>query len=111
MALTGATILLIGIASGFAGWFMWALSLNGFAGQQRAVDVSLVVYVVLAVVSTLICVVLSVLTVYILSGRFNWNVVGSAVLSIVVFVVTTGVLNTISVVISAIVASELRTNK
>jgi len=90
---------------------MWALALNGFMGQQRAVETSQIVYIVLAAVSVILCAALSILTVYLLSGKRNWNAAGSAVLSIVVFGVTTGVLHTICVVISAIVAGQMRTNK
>ena len=108
---TGISISLVAAATGIFGWMMWALALNGFMGQQRAVDISMAVYIVLAVIAALLCVFLSVLTVYLLSGRWNWNAAGSAVLSIVVFSITTGVLHTACVIVSAIVADQMRTNR
>jgi hypothetical protein len=111
ISVTGVIVLLVGIASGVVGWMMWALALNGFMGQPRAVETSMMVYIVLAVISALICVALSALAVYFLSGKWNWHAAGSAALSIVVFAVTTGVLHTICVVVSAVVADQLRTNR
>ena len=109
VGVSGLVTLMIGIASGLAGWMMWALALNGYMGQPRAVETSMTVYIILAVLSALVCVGLSSLAVYLLSGRWNWNAAGSAALSIVVFAVTTGVLHTICVVISAVVADQMRT--
>lgn len=111
VSVSGLVTLMIGIASGLAGWMMWALALNGYMGQERAVETSMTVYIALAAFSLLVCVGLSALAAYLLSDRWNWNTVGSAVLSIVVFAVTTGVLHTICVVISAVVADQMRTNR
>ncbi|MGB7070674.1 MAG: hypothetical protein WBD22_14370, partial [Pyrinomonadaceae bacterium] len=90
---------------------MWALALNGFMGQQRAVDTSMVVYFVLAIAAAILNVSLSVVFVYFLSGRRGWRTVLSSLLSIVVFVAATGVFHTACVIISAIVAGQLRTNR
>jgi hypothetical protein len=111
IAVTAIVVLLVAVTTGFFGWMMWALSLNGFMGQQTAVDTSQVVYFALAILSTLVAIVLSVVTVYFLSGRREWNAALSALLSIVIFSVTVGVFHTGSVVVSAIVASQLRTNR
>jgi hypothetical protein len=111
MAITAIVVLGVSVAAGIAGWMMWALALNGFMGQQRAVETSMVVYLVLAVISGLISTVLSLLTFYFLAGRREWNAALSALLSIPIFAVTTGVLHTVSVVISAIVAEQLRTTR
>ncbi len=111
MAVTAAVILVAATASGLAGWMMWALSLNGFMGQQRAVETSMIVYIALAAVSAVVCLALGILAVYLLSHKRSWNAAGSAALSIVVFVATTGVLHTLAVVISAVVAEQMRTNR
>lgn len=111
IGVTGILILLVGIASGFAGWFMWALALNGFMGQERAVETSQMVYFALAIVSVIVCIILSALAVYLLSGRWNWNAAGAAALSIAAFAATTGVLHVVCVVTSAIVADQMRTNR
>jgi hypothetical protein len=109
MVTTAIVVLGVSVAAGIAGWMMWALALKG---QQRAVETSMVVYLVLAVViSGIISTVLSLLTVYFLAGRREWNAALSALLSIPIFAVTTGVLHTVSVVISAIVAEQLRTTR
>lgn len=109
--ITALVTLIVGVVSGFFGWMMWALALNGFMGQQRAVETSMIVYIVLAVISAIVCVGFSALAVHFLSGRWSWNAALSAVLSIVVFAVATGVLHTVCVVISAVVASQMRTNR
>ena len=111
MTITAMVVLLVSVAAGVLGWMIWALALNGFMGHQRAVETSMIVYIVLAVISGLISIMLSLLTVYFLAGRREWNAALSALLSIVIFGVTTGVLHTVSVVISAIVAEQLRTTR
>src|SRR5687767_15065080 len=111
MAITAIVVLVVSVATGIAGWMMWALALNGFMGQQRAVETSMAVYIVLAVISGLISTILSLLAVYFLAGRREWNAALSALLSIVIFSATTGVLHTVSVVLSAIVAEQLRTTR
>lgn len=111
MISAGIVTLAVSVATGAGGLMMWALALNGFMGQERAVNASMISYFVLAVISGLATVGLSVAAVYLLSGRRNWNAAGSTVLSIVVFAVTSGVLHTACVIVSAIVASALRTGR
>lgn len=111
LIVTGAAVLIAGAATGFCGLMMWGLALNGFMGQQRAVDTSLFTYIAFAVISALLALALSLVTVYYLAGKRAWNAAGSAALSIVVFAVTTGVLHTICVVISAVVADQMRTSR
>lgn len=111
MAVTGLLVLVVTAGTGFFGFMMWALALNGFMGQERAVNTSMISYIVLAVASALITVILSIAAVYFLSGRRNWHPAGSAALSIVVFSITSGVLHTLCVIISAMVASALRTTR
>jgi hypothetical protein len=111
MAVAGIVMLLVGVTSGFFGWMMWALALNGFMGQQRAVDTSMTIYFVLAILSVLIVIVLSVLSVYFLAGRRAWNAALAAALSITVFSVAVGALHVGAVVVSAVVANQLRTNR
>jgi hypothetical protein len=111
MATCGLLVLATTVATAFFGFMMWALALNGFMGQERAVNASMVAYIVLAVTSAIVTVSLSVATVYFLAGRRGWNAAGSAVLSVVVFAITSGVLHTLCVVISALVASALRTTR
>lgn len=111
MIVTGLVVLLVGLGSTVLGFMIWALALNGFMGQQRAIDISMVTFVALAVLSVLVTMVLSVLVVYFLSAKRAWNAAISALISIVVFAGTTGVLHMVSVIISAIVADQLRTNR
>ncbi len=111
MAVSGIAVLIASVASGFVGWMAWALALNGFMGQQRAVDTSMAVYIVLAVVSAFLAVLLSVLAVYYLSAKRGWNAAGSSALSVTVFAVATFALHFASVIISAVVAGQMRINQ
>lgn len=110
-AITGIAVLVIAAASGFFGFMMWGLSLNGFMGQQRAVDISMFTYICLAIVTALLMVGLSTGLTWYLADRREWHAAVSALLSIVVFAVSTGVVHIACVIISAIVADQLRTNR
>ncbi|MGD9588643.1 MAG: hypothetical protein AB7Q37_03815 [Pyrinomonadaceae bacterium] len=55
--------------------------------------------------------VLSLLAVYFLVVKRAWNAAGAAVLSIVVFSITTGILHIICVVISAVAANQMWTSR
>lgn len=87
---------------------MWALALNGFMGQQRAVDTSMMVFFVLGVAAVLVLTGLAVFSVHLLSGKRGWHPVGSAALSTVLFSIAIGVLHFIAVIFSALVAEQLR---
>lgn len=111
MAVTGLLVLAVTVGTGFFGFMMWALALNGFMGQERAVNASMISFIVLAVISGIVSVVLSVVAVYFLAERRGWNAAGSAALSVVVFAITSGVLHILSVIVSALVASALHTTR
>ncbi len=100
-----------GIASAAFGWFMWALALNGFMGQQRAAEISMAVYIVMAVGAVIVGALLSGLIVYWLAGKRSWNAVGSAVLSCAIFIVGTSAVHFGCVLVSVLVADGLRTNR
>lgn len=110
MAIAGVVTLIAGLTSGAFGWFMWAVALNGFMGQTRAVDTSLIVYCTLAVASIIIAVALSVAGVYFTAKR-GWNAAVSCIVSIIVFSTATGILHVVAIFISVIVADQLRTNR
>lgn len=80
-------------------------------GQERAVNASMVTFIVLAVVFSVLCLALSLLSVYYLSVKRAWNAALAAVLSVVVLSVAAGGLQLVSVVISVIVAEQMRTTR
>ena len=111
MWLTAFVTAIVGIASLALGWFLWAVALNGFMGQQRAAATSMTVYLVLAAGAVIIATFLSALLVYWLAGKRGWNAVGSAVLSSVLFIAATVAIHFVSVIVSALVADMFRTNR
>lgn len=111
MALTGLLLLTTGVVSGAFSWFMWALALNGYMGQQRAVEMSMAVFSILAVVSVIVATGLSIFTVYWLAGKKAWNAAGAAALSTIVFMIVTGALHFVCILVSVLVADQLRTTR
>lgn len=111
IAITVIVTTLCGIASLASGWFMWALALNGFMGQTRAVEISMVVYFVLAIGTVIAAALLSGLAVYWLAGKRGWNAIGSAVLCGAIFIVGTSAVHFGCVLVSVLVADSLRTNR
>jgi len=108
---TGILVAVSAAATGAFSFFMWALALNGFMGQERAVNTSMITFIVLAGVLSLVCVAVSAYSTYYLSVKRMWNAAGAAVLSIVAFAVVGGGLQLLSVFISVIVASAMRTTR
>ena len=111
LVVTGILMAAVTLATGFFAFMMWALALNGFMGQEDAINASMTTFIVLAVVTGAVSIFLSLCTVYYLSVRRNWNAAVSALLSIVVFALASGILHTLCVIVSAIVAEQLRTNR
>lgn len=111
MVLTGVLVASTAVATGAFSFFMWALALNGFMGQDRAVNASMITFVVLAGLAALASIALSVFSVYHLSEKRGWNAAGSAVLSTLVFSAAAGGLQLLSVLISVIIASQMRTTR
>jgi len=111
MAVTGIVVLAVSAITGALGWMMWALALNGFMGQTRAIDTSLIVYCSLAVASILFATAFSVAGVYIAAVKRGWNAAVSAIVSILIFATAAGIVQFLAIIISVIVADQLRTNR
>ena len=91
--------------------FMLMLGLNGFMGQQRAVNASFGTYLVLAGLIVVFATVLSVLLTRVLKRRFSWNGVLAALLPAIGLSALSGLLHFGCIVIAAIVAEEMRTGR
>ena len=102
---------LIGVATGCFGFMGWALALNGFMGQERAVNTSMSVFVVSAVAVVAMASILSGVLVYFTAHRRNWNAGGSAVVAITIFGILSGVLHIACVIVAAVVADAMRTTR
>lgn len=92
-------------------FIMLMLGLNGYMGQQRAVNASFGAYIFLAAVMVLLATALSVVLTGFLQRRFNWHAVLAALLSSVVFSLVAGMFHFVFVVIAAIVADGMRTGR
>ena len=108
---TGGILLLLSLGTGVFAFMSWALALNGFMGQDRAVNASLITLIILGVVFSLACIGLGMAAVYYLSGKREWNAAVSSIVAIVVFSVACGGLQFLSVIVSAVVATEMKTTK
>lgn len=85
--------------------------MNGFMGQDRAVNASIITLVVLGLLAAVCCLALSLYSVYYLSVKRVWNAALAAALSIIVFAAITGGLQFLSVIVSAVVAEQMRTTR
>ena len=101
----------ITILSGFFGFFGLLLALNGFMGQERAVNTSIITYIVLAVVSILLVTLFSALTARFLQNRFEWRALIAVIVSSISFAVVGVVMHFVVIIIAAIVADQMRTTR
>jgi hypothetical protein len=108
---SGIITFLAGCASAIVFFLMLGLALNGYMGQQRAVNASFGTYAVLAGLTVLAATALSVFVTRILQRRFSWNAVLAVLLSSISFSVVAGGLHFVCVIVAAIVADSLRTGK
>lgn len=109
--ITGTLMLVTSVLTASLAFFTWALALNGFMGQERAVNASMITFIALSVVFSVVCLALSLFSVYYLSVRRAWNAALAVILSVVFFSTAAGSLQLISVLFSAVVAEQMRTNK
>ena len=111
LVVTGVLLAAAAAGLGALSFFIWALALNGFMGQERAVNASLVTFVVLLIVFTLLSLAIGLLTVHFLAARRSWNAAASSLLSTIVATVVIAVLDLMAILISVLVASQLRTTR
>lgn len=108
IVVTAVLTLIIGTASFAAGFFVWALALNGFMAQQRAVDTSMFVFVTLGIASLLMATIAAAASVRFLAGIRSWHPAAAAALTTIAFSIVTMVAHLLCVIVSAIVAEQLR---
>jgi hypothetical protein len=109
--ITGTLIFAGLCVSGVLFLFSLVLALNGYMGQERAVNASFITYIILAVVTGLIVTGLGAWLAYYLTERRKWHGVGSAALAMVLAIGVGAGLHLASVVVAAVVADQMRTNK
>lgn len=108
---TGIMTLAVSIVSGVVFLLSLILALNGFMGQERAVNGSFISYIVLALVTALAAVALGAWLAFYLTTRRKLHAALSAVISIVLgSVVGTG-LHFVCVIIAVFVAEALRVKR
>ena len=90
-------------------FFMLMLGLNGFMGQQRAVNASFGTYVVLAGLIVAVATAFSVITTRLLKRRSSWNAVVAVLLPALSVSLIAGLLHFGCIIIAAIVADQMRT--
>lgn len=108
---SGIITFVLTCASAVVFFFMLMLGLNGFMGQQRAVNASFATYLVLAGLVVVTATTLSVLLTRLLKHRFSWNAVVAMLLPTLSLSVIAGLLHFGCIVIAAIVAEEMRTGR
>lgn len=108
------TGLLIGaglIISGVVFFFSLLIMLNGFMGQERAVNGSFITYIALTVITGLLCTGLGAWLAYYLTARRGLHAVASTAIGTVIPLVVGVGLHFASVIIAVIVADQLRTRR
>ena len=111
--MVGSGVITFGVTavSGVAGFLGLLLALNGFMGQERAVNTSIVTYIVLAVLVILSTAFFSARTSGFLQRRFAWGAVMAVITSALGFAVIGVVMHIVCIVIAAIVADLMSTNR
>lgn len=108
---TGGLTVIVLCISGVL-WFVSLLVLlNGFMGQERAVNGAFITYIGLSVIALLVCAGGGSWLTYYLSVRRTWSAFGSAVLAIFLACAIGIGVQLVSVFAAAIVADQLRTNR
>ena len=105
---TALLLVVVSAVSGMSGFMLWAIALNGFMGQETAVNVSLITYILTAILTAVILTISAVVIVRYLSVIRSWNAFGAASLSFIVFSILIFAGHIVCVIFSAIVASALR---
>src|SRR5688500_11545940 len=90
---SGVITFVLGCISAVVFFLMLGLGLNGYMGQQRAVNASFGTYIVLAVLIILITTALSVFATRFLQRRFSWHGLLAVLVSSVAFSIAAGVLH------------------
>ncbi len=108
---SGVITLLVSILSAIVGFLALMLALNGFMGQERAVNTSIATYAVLGILVIVAVTVMSVFTASFLQRKFDWGAVVSVITSGLGFAAVGVVMHIVTIIIAAIVADVMRTTK
>ena len=92
-------------------FLMMMLGLNGFMGQQRAVNAAIGTYLVPGGLIVLAATLLSILATRLLQRRFSWHALPAVMLPVLSFSMIAGLLHFGCVVIAGIVAEQMRTGR
>ena len=109
----GSAVITLGITilSSIFSFFGLLVALNGFMGQERAVNTALITFIVLAVAVILLVTIFSALTAGFLQNRFEWKAVVAVIASSFGFIVIGVVMHFVVIIIAAIVADQMRTTR
>lgn len=108
---SGALTSVVTVVSAVVCFFGLLLALNGFMGQERAVNTSIATYVILAIVVIVAVAVMSAFTTRLLQRKFNLGAIVSVITSALGFAAIGAVMHVVSVIIAAIVADMMRTTR
>lgn len=109
--LTGIISGIVLIATGFVFLLSLGLALNGYMGQERAVNAAFISYFVLAAITGILSLILGCWLAYYLTTKRLWHWVGSFLLSTFIAGISGGALHFVCVLIAAIVANSLYTGR
>jgi hypothetical protein len=111
--MVGSAAITFGVAlvSGIVCFFGLLLALNGFMGQERAVNASIITYIVLAILVVLTVTVMSTLTANFLQRRLDWTATVAVITSALGLAAIGVVMHIVCILIAAIVADQMRTGR
>ena len=111
-AASSIAVLIISVVAAFVGFFCitWGLALTGYmSGQAEAVSAAMTTFGILALIIGLLTLTLSAVSVYFLNAKRGWSAVGAAVLSICLAGTASVVGQGLALMVSFIVAGQLKT--
>lgn len=108
---TGIITLAALIVSGVVFLFSLIMALNGFMGQERAVNGAFITYIALVLITLVVGVGGGSWLTYHLAERRKWHAAGSAIVSIILVCATGISVHLGSVIAAAIVADQLRVKR
>jgi hypothetical protein len=111
MIATGVATFIAGCVSAAVFLFMLMLALNGFMGQQRAVNAAFTTYVLVAAGAVILTTFTSVLAARFMRMRFGWHTVLVVILCSATFSFAAAATHFGGVIAAAVVAEQMRTTR
>lgn len=99
----------VSFGTGLTGFFMQAVALNGYIGQSRAVNASMITYGILALLAGIFVTIGGAFSIYFLAHSRKWNAGVVSFICVIVFSILAAIAHLLCLVIAIVVAEAMRT--